>query len=137
MLKATELSIKKYAARLCGSAPGVAAAVATPRRCDVGALHPPRLVSREFRGPGSLHRHRRCQYTAASSTRLYEMYWRGKPQCNDSDFVPITRRCFRTTRDASSAHPTVELISSILTPIVTGVNSAVIYNYILKKNMLM
>lgn len=71
--------------------------------------------------------------TAASSTRSYETYRRGKPRCNDSDFVPITRRCFRAPRDELSAHPTAELIPSILTPIVTGVNFVAIYNYILKK----
>ncbi|EGI61936.1 hypothetical protein G5I_09839 [Acromyrmex echinatior] len=57
-----ELDVKEYTVRFCGSAPGVAAAVATPRQCGMGVLHPPRLMSREFRGPGCLHRHRCCQH---------------------------------------------------------------------------
>ncbi|KYN15643.1 hypothetical protein ALC57_12146 [Trachymyrmex cornetzi] len=62
MLTAAELDVKEYTVRFCGSAPGVAAAVATPRQCGMGVLHPPRLMSREFRGPGCLHRHRCCQH---------------------------------------------------------------------------
>lgn len=62
MLTVAELDVKEYTTRFCGSAPGVAAAVAPPRRCGMGVLHPPRLMSREFRGPGCLHRHRCCQH---------------------------------------------------------------------------
>ncbi|KYM96654.1 hypothetical protein ALC62_12701 [Cyphomyrmex costatus] len=64
MLTTAELDVKvkEYTARFCGSAPGLAAAIATPRRCSMGVLHPPRLMSREFRGPGCLHRHRCCQH---------------------------------------------------------------------------
>ncbi|KYM89852.1 hypothetical protein ALC53_02164 [Atta colombica] len=55
------LSAKLYSAfpSLDGCAGGAAA---TPRQCGMGVLHPPRLMSREFRGPGCLHRHRCYQH---------------------------------------------------------------------------
>lgn len=131
MLTAAELSIKKYAAKLCGSAPGVAAAVATPRRCDWVRCIPRDSCPGNFVALAASTATATAS-TAASSTRTYETYRRGKPRCNDSDFVPITRRRFRVPRDGLSTHPT-GLISSILTPSVTGVDSTAIYNYILKK----